>query len=330
MDQPELPASKRVAENTDVLEVIFEHLGLTRLPTLKCVCTSWWALAREMRARWATATIAGQVNPELILGGLDAPYAVRLPDDGGLAVTDAANACILLFSPSDLDGTGAAFRIIGCRGASPGDLKKPKGLATDGTHLFVADSDNHRVQQLRISDGRSVDSIGKQGFGHGHLLFPEGLALVRGSEHDGSNGALPSDRELAVGNIDRLYVADCYNNRICVFGVSPLRYLTSIGKRGSAPLEFNFPKGVAVHAGYLYVADCENQRVQVLTFGGGFVRSFRLDYLPASIAVRPDGRFLIRRGTRSYATRSCVELRTLHGSLLQVRLAKYTLGTAYS
>jgi len=147
---------------------------------------------------------------------MEAQFAVRLPDGGELAVADSRGDRILFFSLSDLDaqtgrGTRAAsaFWTIGRLGAAPGNLNDPL-VASDGTHLFVTDGHNHRVQQLRISDGRSVDSIGEQGSGHGQLCLPAGLALVRGSEHGGSNAALVSDRELAVGNSDRLYVADNY------------------------------------------------------------------------------------------------------------------------
>jgi len=55
-EELELPASVRVTENTDVLEVIFEHCGLLNLRTLKRVCKAWCALAREMPTRWATAS----------------------------------------------------------------------------------------------------------------------------------------------------------------------------------------------------------------------------------------------------------------------------------
>jgi len=215
---------------------------------------------------------------------------VCLPDGGRLAATDTSNDRIRFFSPSDLDAQSDrynyAFRSIGRRDTAPGDFDRPEGLATDGTHLFVADSGNHRVQQLRISDGRSVDSIGEQGDEPGQLCFPVGLALVCGSEHGGSSGVLPSNRELAVGNSDRLYVADRGNHRICVFGVSPLRYLTSFGQQGNFPCYFMFPAGLAVHAGCLYVADLFNRRVQVadlfnrrvqvLTLDGGFVRAFKV------------------------------------------------------
>jgi len=275
--------SVRVAENTDVLEVIFEHCGLPSLRTLQRVCKPWCALAREMPTRWATASIAGHLHLD-DEGVMEAHFAARLPDGGGLAVFDYDDARILIFSPSDLsaqadEGTAVtAFRrSIGRRrlGRALSNFRRPAGLATDGTHLFVADSYSHRVHQLRISDGRRVGSIGEHGSGHGELLFPIGLALVRGSRYNGFSGALSSDSELAVGNSDRLYVADHDNHRICVFGVSPLRYLTSIGQRGSAPLQFMHPIGIAVHAGYMCVADLRG-RVQVLTLGGRFVRSFRV------------------------------------------------------
>jgi len=170
-------AAGRVAENVDVMEVIFEHCGLPRLDTLKRVCRSWYALARDMRARWATAFIAEHLlansNDESDgddeLDDIGAQSAVRLPDGGGLAVADAANARILFYSPGDLDAqtdgriTAAAFRSIVSPGVAPGDFNEPVSLATDGTHLFVTDQYNHCVQQLRISDGRSVDSIGVEG-----------------------------------------------------------------------------------------------------------------------------------------------------------------------
>jgi len=102
-------AGARVAEVTDVLEVIFEHCGLPRLDTLKRVCKPWCALVREMPARWASATIAGNLGADgessgdMDLQFVHAHFAVRLPDGGGLAAVDLDNARILFFSPSDLD-----------------------------------------------------------------------------------------------------------------------------------------------------------------------------------------------------------------------------------
>ena len=68
-----------------------------------------------------------------------------------------------------------------------------------------------------------------------------------------------------------------------------------------------------MYAGCLYVADSCNSRVQVTTNSGRFLRLISVDYCPAHIAVRADGRLLVC----GYAGHR-VELMTLFGSLLQV------------
>ena len=240
--------------------------------------------------------------------------AVRIPD-GELAVSDWRTNRVHVFSHSDRVNSAhapentsdaAPLRSIG----EASGLSLPEGLATDGTHLFVAGYGNNRVQQLRISDGAVVDRIGGRGSGDGQLQGPYGLALVRGRGH--------SDFKIESTSGDRLYVADMNNHRICVFGVSPLRYLTSIGHRALhefswTPLGFYFPTYVAVLGGSLYVADGGRQ-MQVLTLGGGFLRFVDLfNDSPTVIAVRPDGR-LLARGSEG----GRVFLMTPYGSLLQV------------
>ena len=212
-----------------MLEVVFEHCGLDRLDTLKLVCRLWHDLACAMPARWATASIAGHFGDDF--AGMNLQFAVHLPGFGGLVVLDGAKARFQLYKI----GADSPFRSIG----QTAGWCLPQGLATDGTHIFVADYGSHRVLQLRISDGAVVDSIGKLGSGDGKLHNPVGLALVLGSGHDGTSSA-----DGAVGSGDRLYVADSGNCRICVFAVSPLRFLTSIGKQGSAPLSFFRPRGL--------------------------------------------------------------------------------------
>ena len=262
-ETPELPASVRVADSSDVLEIIFEHCGLLFLDTLQLVCRNWHDLARMMPALWATATIDGQLgNPMYAWSG------VRLPQDGRLAVTNGRLGSVHFFSFNKSEAyafrptTPSATQYRSLTGLSY-KLGTPRGLATDGMHLYVADCGFHRVTQLRFSDGAIVGSIGKYGPGDGQLALPAGLALVRGGGAGAPSIARPSDSALTASTEYRLFVADCNNHRICVFGVSPLRFLTSIGQRGSAPRHFNFPEGLAVHAGCMYVADPGNSRVQV-------------------------------------------------------------------
>ena len=69
----------------------------------------------------------------------------------------------------------------------------------------------------------------------------------------------------------------------------------------------------------MYVADSGNKRVQVITLCGRFLRSINVDYCPGVIAMRPDGNPLVVSGPMGLTNR--VELMTLFGSLLQVRLS---------
>ena len=138
--------------------------------------------------------------------------------------------------------------------------------------------------------------------------------LVRGCGAGGASKELPSSSTLTANNGDRIFLADSRNHRVCVFGVSPLRFLTSFGQRDSLPLRFKLPYGLAVHACCLYVADSGNKCVHVLTLHGQFLSSFDVDYRPYGIAVRPDGKLLVES---DFGRR--VELMTPFGSLLQVR-----------
>ena len=72
-----------------------------------------------------------------------------------------------------------------------------------------------------------------------------------------------------------------------------------------------------MYAGCLYVADWLNNRVQVLTLNGGFLRCFAVGYPPGHIALRSDARLLVETDGR-------VEMMTLFGSLRQVPPRTYT------
>ena len=76
---------------------------------------------------------------------------------------------------------GAGFvRVIGSRGAGNGQLNLPcGGVAFDGEgNLVVADSNNHRIQVVRYSDGTHLRSIGSEDWtGKGQFDTPWGIAF---------------------------------------------------------------------------------------------------------------------------------------------------------
>lgn len=113
-------------------------------------------------------------------------------------------------------------------------------------NIYVADTDNHRVQKCILGGTSYACStfVGEtevfgDDFGHLHPLA------------------------VAVDGAGRVYVVDEWNNRIQVFD-STGAYLTTIGGEwGSNTGQLRGPSGVAVDsAGNVYVADRDNHRIQ--------------------------------------------------------------------
>lgn len=92
--------------------------------------------------------------------------------------------------------------------------------------------------------------------------------------------------------------------------------LLEIGKKGTAPGEFNQPHDVSVDPrnGDLYVMDTFNKRVQVFDKNGTFKRQWSGDFIqPFGIAVHPKGEFLVVANT---ANREVMKW-SLEGELLE-------------
>ncbi|MEC7948271.1 MAG: NHL repeat-containing protein [Myxococcota bacterium] len=87
------------------------------------------------------------------------------------------------------------------------------------------------------------------------------------------------------------------------------------GKKGSGDGEFDRPHDVSVDptTGELYVLDTFNERVQVFTRDGDFVRAFEGPFIqPFGIAVHPEGKWLVIANT---ANRELIKM-SLQGEIL--------------
>lgn len=142
------------------------------------------------RGRGRVLVLGGSEPVELDGGLLDPVDAVFLDDGGALAVADAGLHEVVIFG-----GDGAVTRRVGGFGHFPGQFAAPTSVDFAAGRLYVADSDNHRVQVFDRA-GELLYDWGKhavepdQGAGYFHYpravaALPNGLAAAVVEDFDG-------------------------------------------------------------------------------------------------------------------------------------------------
>ena len=147
----------------------------------------------------------------------------------------------------------------------------PHGLTVDGeNNIWVTDVGLHQVFK----------------FSHeGKLLLKLGEAGVAAA--DSLHFNQPTD--VAVAEDGSFYVSDGYgNSRIVKFSAAGT-YLFAWGKKGDGEGEFNVPHGIALdNRDNVYVADRENNRVQVFDRNGKFIKQYADETFGALCSVAFD------------------------------------------
>jgi thiol-disulfide isomerase/thioredoxin len=156
-----------------------------------------------------------------------------------------------------LDGTLAVARFA-----------QPSGLATDGQHLFVADSEVSGIRSISLGSQHRVATI-------------VGTGLFRFGDNDGKGDAVRLQHCLGVAFGDgKLFIADTYNNKIKVCDPKTRTVKTFVGdtKRGSTdePPLFNEPGGLSIAGSTLYVADTNNHEVRAIDLNSKAVKTLDL------------------------------------------------------
>lgn len=180
--------------------------------------------------------------------GLGKPYAVAA-HRGRVFVSDSVDRFVKVF-----DVPQARYFKIGEDG--DGQITKPLGIDVDDAgNLYVADA-TAKVIIIFDRDGKFLRKIGS-------AKFFDRLSSVT---------ADPGG--------ERIYVTDIggvtsEHHRVRVFDAKTGAHLFDIGKRGSAPGEFNLPRDAAIGKdGRIYVVDGGNFRVQMFDRNGKFLKSF--------------------------------------------------------
>ncbi len=176
---------------------------------------------------------AGNGREDIVDGGLlpPVPYA----EDNGLAGAGAV--------------TFSAFA-------------QPSGLATDGTWIYVADSEGSSVRAVPVDPQAAVRTV----VGTSQLPFGR---LFEFGDVDGPAANVRLQHCLGVAfRAGKLYVADTYNNKVKEFDLATQNMRTLAGDgnpgTGDTPAQFDEPAGVSIAGDKLYVADTNNHLIRVI------------------------------------------------------------------
>ena len=162
------------------------------------------------------------------------------PDGQRWILDVAAHACLAW-----PEGAAAPTPSFGGRGAEPGRLNYPTGLAWHPElGLAVADAMNFRVQ-LFDRAGEPTTTFGKKGDAAGDFARP---------------------RDVAFDSAQHVYVLDNRFENVQIFDHQG-RLLLAFGQSGDGPGEFSLPSGITIDdRDRIWVADSYNHRVQVFQY----------------------------------------------------------------
>src|SRR5713226_6958555 len=205
--------------------------------------------------------------------GSTAAVDVDANDHIWVAERCGANSCADSNLPPvlEFDPSGKLLRSFGA-----GLFVFPHGIGVD------------REGNVWVTDGQGKDGKGHQVFkfsADGKILMTLGKAGVTGDGPDTFNQ--PSD--VIVAPNGDVFVADGHggnsNARIMKFSKDG-KFIKSWGKKGIAPGEFDTPHGLAFDSkGRLFVADRNNNRIQIFDQEGNFIEQWTQFSRPSGIFI---------------------------------------------
>jgi len=195
------------------------------------------------------------------------------------------------FAPPSSMKPGVPFA---CDGSSLDPILKfdPSGklMKAFGAGLFVPPHGLHVDPDGNIW---VTDGVGKDGKGHQAIKFsPEGKVLMRlGKAGVAGNGLdeFNAPSAVYVAPDGDIFVADGHggnsNARIVKFDKNG-KFIKTWGQKGSGPLDFDIPHALAMDSrGRLFVADRNNNRIQIYDQDGKLLDSWSQFSRPSGIAI---------------------------------------------
>jgi sugar lactone lactonase YvrE len=182
------------------------------------------------------------------------PLGINIGADGELLFTDVTedHNCVHLL-PEDVTRSTSwqefspQAKTVGATGQGNGQFLFPNSAVTDSQgQLYISDGNNGRIS---VWDPQ------------GNFLFNFGTGT--------GDGALSLPRGMHIDERDRLYVVDAVAQKIVVYDISgeEISFLFAFGAFGMDDGLFNYPNDLTQDSsGRLYIADRENNRIQVWSY----------------------------------------------------------------
>ena len=174
-----------------------------------------------------------------------------------LYVADSENHAIRKVTPAGVVTTfaGSDFGVEGFANGTgtAARFRMPKGIATDGSFLYVADTGNHAIRKIDIGSG-AVTTVAGDGIPGlptdtpSRFRSPEGIAVLGGNLYAADTGNHAVQKVTTAGVIA--------NFAGSISGVSG--YVDDMGTAA----RFHAPGGIAAVGTFLYVADTVNHAIR--------------------------------------------------------------------
>ena len=197
-------------------------------------------------------------------GQLQYPKGIAVDKEGHIFVADSWNHRIQKF-----DAQGKPLLVFGSCGDGKGELNEPWDILIDPSGvLIVLERYNHRIQFFD-GEGNSLGCIGQRG-----TTLEENLAnLFETPLNLLAPPAFEFPTSIASDSCGNYFVTDSGNHRIRKFNKKWQEILT-FGDQGDQPGQFLYPLSISVSPNdLLYIADLNNNRVQIFTSFGQYLDS---------------------------------------------------------
>jgi len=191
----------------------------------------------------------------------NSPWGIAVDRHGTVYISDCGNHCIRKVSPCWAVSTlcGSTQRGHADELGVAAHFDEPRGLVLDAEgNLIVADTGNHCIRKVSVSDGRVTTVAGSRAGGNAAKAHADGRNLA---------ARFNAPCGVAVDGNNAIFVSDWYNHRVRMISAEEGGQVTTVAGSSESGMEdghgprarFNEPWVAAMdEKGRLLVGDCEN------------------------------------------------------------------------